>query len=43
MYRYAKFKGCDVSVGENTNILSTATLGCERVGHGWYAVGLRRV
>ncbi len=22
MYRYAKYKGCDVSIGENTNILS---------------------
>jgi hypothetical protein len=22
LYRYAKYKGCDVSVGENTNILS---------------------
>ena len=43
LWRYAVYKGYDVSIGEDTNILSYADFAeFERVRHPRHAVGLRR-
>ena len=43
LYRYAQYKGYDVSAGEDTNILSYADVpSVSGVRHGGHAVGLRR-